>query len=78
LAALLVLPSRNTFEAAFAAFAEVTPPGDLLCVKALAAADLTDLPVELPNAFDALFAALLPVVFVIVNAPWSGGVLLDF
>jgi hypothetical protein len=73
LAALLVLPSRNTFDAALAAFAEVISPGDLLCVKALAAADLTDLLVEVLNAFEALFAALALVVFVIVNILIVGG-----
>jgi hypothetical protein len=65
LAALLVLPSRNTFEAAFAAFFDVVLLGVLLCVRALAAADFTVLLVEVRNALDALLADLLPVVFAI-------------
>jgi len=69
LADLLVLPSRSTFEAALAAFSEVVSLGALLCVSALAAADLTVLLVDVRSAFDALFAALPPVVFAIKLTP---------
>jgi hypothetical protein len=69
LAALLVLPSRSTFEAAFAALSDVVSLGDLLCASALAAALFTVLLVEVRNAFEALFAALPPVVFAIGLIP---------
>jgi hypothetical protein len=77
LAALLVLPSRNTFEAAFDAFSDVVSLGALLCVSALAAAVFTVLLVEVRSAFEALFAALPPVVFAIELIPrvvgwWCG------
>jgi hypothetical protein len=69
LAALLVLPSRSTFEAAFAALSDVTSLGALVCASALPAALFTVLLVEVRSAFEALFAALLPVVLAIVNSP---------
>jgi hypothetical protein len=69
LAALLVLPSRSTFEAAFAAPSDVTSLGAFVCVSALPAALCTLLLVEVRNAFDALLAALSPVVLAIVLPP---------
>jgi hypothetical protein len=68
-AALLVLPSRSTFEAAFADPPDVTSLGAFVCVSALPAALFTVLLVEVRSAFDALFAALPPVVLAIVNSP---------
>jgi hypothetical protein len=54
-------------DAAFAAFADVVLVCDLLCVRALPAADFTVLLDEVLNAFEAFFAVLLPVVFAIVD-----------
>lgn len=66
LAASLVRPSRNTFDAAFAAGADVRSLGALLCVNALPAAFLTALLVEVLNTLAAARAAVLPVPFFIV------------
>jgi len=63
---LLVLPSLNTFEADLATFVEVVLFCDLLCVRVLAATDLTVLLVEVLKAFEAFFAVLLLVIFAIV------------
>ena len=57
-------PSRKTFEAALAALAEVVSPGALLCVRALPAAVLEALLVDLLlKTFEAAFAAFEPVPF---------------
>lgn len=60
-AALLVRPSRNTLEAAFAAPAEVRSLGALLWVKALPAAFRTVVLLDVRKTFAAALAALLPV-----------------
>jgi hypothetical protein len=52
-------PSPTTLAAARAALGPVVPP--LLCAKALAAADLAALEVEVASVFPAFEAALLPV-----------------
>lgn len=65
-AALLVRPSRNTLEAALAAAAEVRSFGALLWVRALPAAFLTVLLVDVRNTLAAARAALLPVPFFII------------
>jgi hypothetical protein len=64
---LLVRPSRSTLEASFAAGAEVTFFGALVCESALPAA-VFDLGAELVfvNVFDALVAAFDPVTFAFV------------
>ena len=62
--ALLVLPSRKTFDAALAAFFEVTLLGAFVCDKALPAAVLDLRPVDLLlSVFDALLAAFGLVTF---------------
>jgi len=64
--ALLVRPSRRTFDAALAAADEVLSLGALLWVRALPAAFLEFAPVdELFNTFAALFATLGLVPFFI-------------
>ena len=70
-AALLVRPSRNTLDAAFAAPAEVRSFGALLCVSALPAAFLTVLLVEVRKTLAAAPAALLPVPFFIICLPFD-------
>lgn len=63
-AALLVLPSPKIFEAALAAFDDVTLAGALVCDSALPAAVFDFDPVlALVNVFDALEAAFEPVTF---------------
>jgi len=65
-AAALVRPSRNTLEAALAAAADVRSTGALLCVRALPAAVLTALLVEVCKTLDAALAARDPVPFFIM------------
>jgi len=61
---LLVLPSPNTFEAALAAFEDVTFAGALVWDSALPAAVFDfDPELELVKVFDALEAAFEPVTF---------------
>lgn len=72
LAALLVRPSRNTFDAAFAAAADVRSLGALLCVRALPAAFLTVLLVDVRSTLAAARAAVLPVPFFIVRFLFNG------
>jgi hypothetical protein len=65
--AALVRPSRSTFDAAVAAFVDVTF-GGLTCASELPAALFDDFPVEvLDNTFDAFLAAFGPVVFVAIS-----------
>lgn len=68
-AALLVRPSRNTLDAAFATTADVRSLGALLCVSALPAALLTVLLVEVRKTLAAARAALLPVPFFMICLP---------
>ena len=64
---LLVLPSRKTLDAAFAAFGDVTSNGALLWVSALAAADLEAFPVErFFKVLEAALAAFLPVPLIAI------------
>lgn len=59
---MLVLPSRSTFDAAEAAFADETRFGAFACDRALAPAVLDFDPVDLLRiVLDALFAVRLPV-----------------
>jgi len=61
---LLVLPSLKTFDAALAAFFEVSLLGAFVWDKALPAADLDFRPVDLfRSVFDALLAAFGLVTF---------------
>jgi hypothetical protein len=61
---LLVLPSLKVFDAAVAAFDDVTFAGALVCDSALPAAVFDfEAVLELVNVFDALEAALEPVTF---------------
>lgn len=75
-AALLNRLSRMTFEAAFAAALEVVSLGALLCVKALPAAFLAVLLVDVRNVFDAALAAPLLVPFFGIRS--SGGEVFAF
>jgi hypothetical protein len=62
--ALLVRPSRRTFDAALAALSEVVFFGAFVCDSALPAADFDDLPVGVDfRVFEADFDALFPVTF---------------
>ena len=61
---MLVRPSRRVFEAAVTARLPVSFFGAFVCDRALLAADLDALPVDLlVKVFDALEAAFFPVVF---------------
>jgi hypothetical protein len=63
-AALLVLPSPKTLEAALAAFDDVTLVGALVCDNALPAAVFDfEAVLVLVKVFDALEAAFVPVTF---------------
>ena len=65
-------PSRKVFEAALAAFFDVTFLGAFVCDKALPAADFELFPVEdFFKVFDALLAAFFPVTlgFAILTPP---------
>ena len=63
---LLVRPSVKTLDAAFAAAADVRSLGALLCVRALPAALLTVVLVDVRSTLAAARAAVLPVPFFIV------------
>lgn len=64
----LVRPSRNVFEAALAAVADVSFLGALVCERALPAAVLDALLVDLSfRVFEALDAEVLPVTFLFVT-----------